>query len=79
MKNLTFEILKAKEYQETWSNEKLEQFIKLWGQVENSLKFDNDIESGEQWVRVFKNNAILGMLGVSVPILFLNEHCDISN
>lgn len=79
MKNLTCEILKAKEYQELWSNEKLVLFIKLWGHVDNSLRFDSDIESGEQWVRVFKNNTILGILGVSIPMLFLNEHCENSN
>lgn len=79
MRNLTCEIIKSKEYQKTWSKEKLELFIKLWGQVDNSVKFDCDIQSGEQWIRVFKDNVIVGMLGVNIPMLLLNELYESSN
>lgn len=75
MRNLTDEILKSKEYQKTWSKEKLDILIKLWGEEDGSLKFDCDIESGEQWISIFKNNTKLAMIGIKLPILFLNERC----
>ena len=73
MKNLTYEILKIKKYQKTWSEEKLKLIIKLWGQLDNSLNFDNDIESGEQWVKILKNNNVIAMIGVGIPMLILNN------
>ena len=74
MRDLTNEILKSKRNQNTWSQEKLELLLKLWGQVDDSLKFDNDIESGELWVRVLKNSKVIGIIGVNIPLLIITDN-----
>jgi hypothetical protein len=72
MRNLTVEIQEAMKCQSNWTKEKQILFIKRWEKEDNSLWFDCDVEAGEQWVRVFKDNCMFGLLGVDFPILFLD-------
>lgn len=76
MRNLTDEILLSKKYLKDWSREKLEQIVKSWKLEDNALIFDNDPGSGELWVRVIKNNEVLCLLGVSLPLLIMSEKCE---
>ena len=75
MRNLTYEILKAKEYQKTWSKEKFEIIVETWRQADKFLVFDIDLD--EQWARILKDNSIIGFLGIKIPILFLNDYVNI--
>lgn len=79
MRNLSEEILEAMKYQSNWSKEKLILFIKRWEKEDNTLWFDCDFEAGEQWVRVFKDDRMFGLLGVDLPILFLDTLCEGGN
>ncbi len=79
MRNLTDEILISVKYQRNWSKGQLIQLIKRWEKKNTAIWFDCDFESGEQWVRVFKDDYMFGLIGVGVPILFLDTFFERSN
>jgi|LSQX01.2.fsa_nt_gb hypothetical protein len=73
LKSLTDEIMKAIKKNADWTSNELTTVVEAWKKTDHSLKIDWDTGAGENWVSFFLNYERIGMLGVSVPILFLDS------
>lgn len=70
LKSLTDEIMKAIKKNADWTSNELTTVVEAWKKTDHSLKIDWDTGAGENWVSFFLNYERIGMLGVSVPILW---------
>lgn len=72
MEDITKLLIKAKIASTEWKDDVISKTITIITESFVDLIIDWDKDSGESWIRIIKNNEVIGFIRVDFPLLIIN-------